>query len=138
VGVRRFLLRVLLPLALTGLLAFIVVRHAQFWWWCEVHLGIHSEAPPYYAFWSGFGSDLGEYLIVWGIFHGLYMHWRFINCHEPWCPRILRHRSAGGIYGYCTRHQPGHEKFGGKMPPREHRVRLHREHLAASKSRGAS
>ena len=38
---------------------FDVLRH-----WLAVHTGTVNEAGPYYGFWSGFGSDIGEYAVA--------------------------------------------------------------------------
>lgn len=36
-----------------------------------VFLGIDDVTGPWYAFWSGFGGDLGEFAIAFGIIRGL-------------------------------------------------------------------
>jgi len=56
-------------------------------------LGIDTTAGPWYAFWSGFGSDLGELAIVGVV-------WNHLNCHEAGCWRIARHAHAGR----CRKH----------------------------------
>lgn len=33
--------------------------------------------------------------------------YRKINCHEPWCWRIGRHRVEGTPYIVCHKHHPG-------------------------------
>ena len=55
-------------------------------------LGLDDLSGPWYGFWSGFGSDLGELAIVGAI-------WNHLNCHENGCWRIARHRTP-----YCRRH----------------------------------
>ena len=55
-------------------------------------LGIDDTAGRPYAFWSGFGSDLGELAIVGAI-------WHHLNCHQDGCWRIARHRVP-----YCRKH----------------------------------
>jgi hypothetical protein len=64
--------------------------------WLLHWLGIDTTTGPFYAFWSGFGSDLGELAIVGAL-------WHHLNCREPHCWRIARHRTP-----YCARHgRPG-------------------------------
>ena len=58
-------------------------------------LGIDSASGPWYAFWSGFGSDLGELAIVGAIV-------RHVNCHSKGCWR-LGHHHAGTVS--CHRHR---------------------------------
>lgn len=98
----------LFPL-LGWLIVLVVLRHNQIWWWFEVHSGTVNEAGPYYGFWSGFGSDIGEYVIAGSIWHGLYMHWRHINCKEPRCWRIghFEFEAEGVHYKACHIHHPG-------------------------------
>ena len=72
------------------------------WFWLEVHLGIHDLSGPYYGFWSGFGSDLGELTIVAAIV-GAY---RAANCHVHKCWRIGKHQIAGGRFKVCKTHHP--------------------------------
>jgi hypothetical protein len=50
-------------------------------------LGIDSVNGRWYAFWSGFGSDISEF----GLFGLLWITWKRHNCHKPWCLRIARH-----------------------------------------------
>ena len=68
--------------------------------WLYIHLGINGSGP-YYGFWSGFGSDLGEFTI-------LIMLVKATNCHEKgcWRPGLIhkghvvcyKHRdSIGGV-----------------------------------------
>ncbi len=55
-----------------------------------------DQSGPWYGFWSGFGSDLGEFAIVAVI-------WHHLNCHESRCWRIARHLRDG----YCRKHAKG-------------------------------
>jgi hypothetical protein len=59
--------------------------------WLAVHTGTSNEAGPYYAFWSGFGSDLSEAALL-----------RKHNCHSRGCWRIGRHVVDGTPW--CDRH----------------------------------
>lgn len=77
---------------------FLIAWHEQLWWWIEVHTGTVNEAGPWYAFWSGFGSDLGELAIVGGLAAMVRKH----NCHRDGCWRIGRHVVDGTPW--CNRH----------------------------------
>jgi hypothetical protein len=57
-------------------------------------LGVDDPGGRWYLWWSGIGSDLGEFAIAGAI-------WHHLNCHERRCLRIARHRSDG----YCRKHQ---------------------------------
>ena len=72
--------------------------------WLAVHTGTVNESGPYYGFFSGFGSDLGEIALIGGII-GMY---RKVNCHEPRCLRIAHHEIEidGVKYKVCRRHHP--------------------------------
>jgi hypothetical protein len=74
--------------------------------WLAVHTGTINEPGVYYGFWSGFGSDIGEYAILVGISAGLYHSFRRHNCHEPRCWRIGLHRVEGTPFIACRRHHP--------------------------------
>jgi hypothetical protein len=93
--------------------------------WLAVHTGTVDEPGPYYAFWSGFGSDLAEFGIVGAICTGVYQLVRKYNCHEPRCWRIGNHSAAGGRFSLCYRHHPD---FHGARPTSEMIKRLHEEH----------
>ena len=64
-------------------------------WW---HLGL-SNNGPWYAFWSGFGSDLAEFAIVGVVY-------RKVNCHDARCWRIGLHHVEGTPYTTCRKHHP--------------------------------
>jgi hypothetical protein len=72
--------------------------------WIAVHTGTVNESGPYYGFWSGFGSDLGEATIVVGIVGAYHHH----NCHVKGCPR-LGHQVEGTPYLACPKHHPAHD-----------------------------
>ena len=97
------------------------------WWhalqhWLAVHTGTINEAGPYYGFFSGFGSDLGEVTIVGGMFAIYRKH----NCHARWCWRFGRHgftdEATGLRYQLCRRHHPAHP---GRHLHRAHIARIH-------------
>lgn len=69
------------------------------WHWVEVHTGTVNESGPYYGFFSGFGSDLGEATLATGLVTA-YLH---VNCHNKGCPRLGRHVTPKG-YRLCKKH----------------------------------
>lgn len=60
--------------------------------WLAHIAGLDDGSGRWYLWWSGMGSDLG-YLAVLGLF------WHHLNCREPGCWRIARHRTA-----HCRKH----------------------------------
>jgi hypothetical protein len=72
--------------------------------WLAVHTGTVGETGPYYGFWSGFGSDLGEFALI-GAIAGAARH---VNCEVHGCWRLGRHRTDAG-HRTCRKHHPdGH------------------------------
>jgi hypothetical protein len=80
------------------------VWHDFYFHWFQVHTGTVNESGPYYGFWSGFGSDLGEATIVVGIAAA----WRHHNCHVKGCARLGR-PVPGTPYIACPKHHPAHD-----------------------------
>jgi len=78
--------------------------HATLFHWFEVHTGTVNESGPYYGFWSGFGSDIGEATLIVGVWAA----WRHHNCHVKGCIRLGR-PVDGTPYVACPRHHPAHE-----------------------------
>jgi hypothetical protein len=83
------------------------------WWasggqgWVAVHTGTVNEPGPYYGFWSGFGSDLGELTLVVAIGAPLLAVWRTHTCHRYWwCWRRPLHQLEGTPYKLCHVHHP--------------------------------
>ena len=72
------------------------------WHWILTVTGSNNTTGTWYGFWSGFGSDLGEFAIVGG-FVSLY---RQNNCHAKYCWRIGRRKVEGTDYTTCRRHFP--------------------------------
>ncbi len=103
-----WLRRILILVAFIAVVALCLVyfKH-DIWPWLEVHTGTVNESGPYYGFWSGFGSDLGEATI----FVGVVAAYRHHNCHVKGCP-WLGHPVEGTPYLACPTHHPQHE--GGK------------------------
>ena len=65
--------------------------------WLWVHTGIQGSGP-WYGFWSGFGSDIGEVTIFGGILGMYYKH----NCHQARCFRVGKHTVDGTPW--CNKH----------------------------------
>lgn len=94
--------------------------------WLAVHTGIVDMSGPYYAFWSGFGSDIAEFSLVGAAVTGVYQLNRKYNCHQPGCWRIGTHPVAGGQFLLCYRHHPDYQ---GKKPTRELIEQAHRQYI---------
>lgn len=70
--------------------------------WLAHILGLDNLSGPWYGFWSGFGSDLGEAAILGGV-------WHHFNCHDPGCWRWGKHvhvDDCGVHVRSCRRHRP--------------------------------
>jgi hypothetical protein len=94
---------ILVIFALALVIAFIgALRH-----WFALHTGIlHGGPDPYYNFWSGFGSDLGEATLISAVGVGVYTGVRKVNCHTKGCWRIGHHPLEGTPYILCRHHHP--------------------------------
>ena len=66
--------------------------------------GSNNVSGNQYGFFSGFGSDISEFLILGGIIQLYHAH----NCHVKGCARIGKHRV--GHYVVCKKHHPGTPK----------------------------
>jgi hypothetical protein len=83
---RLFVLVALVFAILAGVMAWVLnaptVNH-----WLAVHTGILDMSGRYYAFWSGFGSDIAEFSLVGTAVAGVYQLNRKFNCHQRgWHP----------------------------------------------------
>jgi hypothetical protein len=120
-----------------GVLALIVVVlavifaiwHDFYFHWFEVHTGTVQESGPYYGFWSGFGSDIGEATLIVGVGAA----WRHHNCHVKGCARLGR-PVAGTPYIACPKHHPEHQGYKRGVS----RETIHGAHLKARKDRKKS
>lgn len=83
--------------------------------WLAVHTGTVNESGPYYGFWSGFGSDIGEVTLLAAVLGAYRKH----NCEVKGCWHIARHVTAAG-HSVCRRHHPD------GAPSHETVVREHR------------
>jgi hypothetical protein len=64
---------------------------AHLWWWIEIHTGTATPkngSPAYYAFWSGFGSDIGEYSVAISLLGSFGLAVHHLNCKTEGCKRI--------------------------------------------------
>lgn len=94
--------------------------HAAWHWFLHV-TGTSNETGPFYAFWSGFGSDLGELTLIGTVAAA----WRTQTCHASfWCWRHGRHPTADGVYRLCAKHHPD-------VPRRVTLAHIHAEHHRA-------
>lgn len=78
------------------------------WHWFLYVTGSDDTSGNWYGFWSGFGSDLGEFAIIAGLI-GVY---RRHNCGEDGCWRLGRHEvtdlTTGQKHIKCRRHIARH------------------------------
>jgi hypothetical protein len=124
---------------LLALLAFNfgAIRH-----WGDIHTGTSPVLcgqsvcanQPYYGFWSGFGSDLGEATLVAAVIGGTVGGYRKINCHSKGCWRIghyelhVKHNDSdqGTVYKVCRKCHPHID--GAKF--RRHELhQMHHRHM---------
>jgi hypothetical protein len=95
--------------------------------WLAVHTGLTDLTSSYYAFWSGFGSDLAEIGLIGAVATGVYQMVRKYNCHQRGCWRVGNRPAAGGQFYLCWRHHPD---YSGGKPTKELIAQLHRDHRA--------
>lgn len=77
--------------------------------WLAVHLGIANENSPYYAWWSGSGSDVWGYTVAATVLVATYHMVRKHNCREHRCWRIGIHTWTdvdGQVHPACRVHHP--------------------------------
>lgn len=67
--------------------------------WLYHFFGI-AGTGPYYAFWSGLGSDIGELTIFAGMVALIRKH----QCHERWCWRYGHYRADELGMMKCRKH----------------------------------
>lgn len=72
--------------------------------WLYIHFGVVGSGP-YYGFWSGAGSDIGELTIVAAILSAVAHQARINNCEVRGCWRLGRHTTAAG-HRTCRKHHP--------------------------------
>jgi hypothetical protein len=70
------------------------------WRWFLHYTGSDNPSGPWYGFWSGFGSDLGEVTLIGAVLAGA----RHRNCHFKGCWR-LGHPDPEHGHPVCRGHQ---------------------------------
>ncbi len=115
-------------------LAFLIAFFSAVRHWFALHTGItHGGPDPYYNFWSGFGSDLGEATLITAVAVGVYTGVRKVNCHTKGCWRIGHHALEGTPYILCRKHHPHVPTEGATHA---HILEAHRKFEEAKKARG--
>jgi hypothetical protein len=77
--------------------------------WLAHTLGIYNETGPWYAFWSGFGSDIGEYAVFAALVTAVVGAYRRHNCNIKGCWRLQwrEYVDADGVkHMWCKKHHP--------------------------------
>src|SRR5208282_2072255 len=97
---RRFLLGLLIVAGVAAIV-LLVAFFASLRHWASVHTGTANETGIYYAFWSGFGADLGEATLITAVAAGVYTGARKVNCHTKGCWRIGHHPLESTPYILC-------------------------------------
>lgn len=89
--------------------------HTYIWHSGLHYFGIDNTSGPWYGFWSGFGSDLGEITLLGAVIAA----YRHKNCHVKGCPRLghidpavhapacKRHHSHGHLHGIDPHSEEG-------------------------------
>lgn len=70
--------------------------------WLLHVLGVDDVSGRWYAFWSGFGSDIGEVAILGSLLAIVRKH----NCHIHHCWRVGRLPVDGTPWSVCRKHHP--------------------------------
>jgi hypothetical protein len=103
--VRKLFVAFIVAAGVAGI-ALIVLFFAFLRHWIAVHSGTSDESGIYYAFWSGFGADLGEVTLITAVGLGVYTGARKVNCHTKGCWRIGHHPLENTPYILCRHHHP--------------------------------
>jgi hypothetical protein len=109
---------------------FDLIRH-----WLAVHTGTYIPPGQYsdwYNFWSGFGSDLGEIVLLAAIYQVYKKH----NCHVTGCARIGHHKFKDDVEGteylLCRKHyRQVHPDLPEKISM-EHLIHIHKKNKELS------
>lgn len=91
-----------------------------FWWWFSHFWGMDNGSGPNYLWWSGGGSDIGEYVVATAFVGGLVAFVRRHNCHVHRCWRMQWKTVPGTDHVVCRKH---HAEATGTPPPTIHHVR---------------
>lgn len=116
-------------LAVVVMFVVILIVSAGIRNWFALHTGVLKGGPdPYYNFWSGIGSDIGEVTLISAVGIGLYTGVRKVNCHSKRCWRIGHHALEGTPYILCRHHHPDVPNGGATH---EHILSEHHKHKLA-------
>ena len=122
--------RYVVGLALVGLGIWMGLKPVDWQNWLGFSQNAYFKWGQNYAWLSGFGpvfvTSLGLGTIISGAWHA-------VNCHTSGCPRIVRHKIAGGEYGVCGHHwrEINHLPRGHRFTV-EHLRDHHHAHLRAT------
>lgn len=116
-------------LAVVVMFVVILIVSAGIRNWFALHTGVLKGGPdPYYNFWSGIGSDIGEVTLISAVGIGVYTGVRKVNCHSKRCWRIGHHALEGTPYILCRHHHPDVPNGGATH---EHILSEHHKHKLA-------
>lgn len=76
------------------------------------YTGVSNEQGRWYAFWSAFGSDLGELALLGMAWTLLRKH----NCHVKGCWSVVTHHDPDVQAPACRRHHSHRHKRGVAAP----------------------
>lgn len=98
------------------------------WHWFQFTTGTHITpaqvargGSPEYNFWSGFGSDIGEFAIVTAIIGSSIKVYQHTRCHVDGCNKYASHPFQH--YKLCRDHHPAVPSKISHL----HIVKLHKE-----------
>jgi hypothetical protein len=78
----------------------------QAWFWIEVHTGTLNEPGPYYGFFSGVGSDLGEIVLVGAVIQWYRLHHTTASGHRLCKVHIAKPNSELQLHAVHSDHLP--------------------------------
>lgn len=87
--------------------------------WIYHFLGVKGSGP-FYGFWSGSGSDLGELALLSGVVVAA----KRVNCHDKGCWNVWSHKVDGTPFRACRKHHPvlsQHEKITAEVMAKAHK-----------------
>lgn len=76
------------------------------WHWFLYITGADDTSGTWYGWWSGAGSDIGEYAVAAALFTHTYTTYQRHKCHVGKCHRIGLRRVPGTDHIVCHRHHP--------------------------------
>lgn len=92
--------------------------------WLAHLFGLDDLSGPWYGFWSGIGSDIGEVVIIGAIIQW----WRRSTCHVTGCHRLALHHVHGTPYITCRRHHPDPKGLTAEHVEKAHRESRRERH----------